>query len=403
MKILHFAKDEKVIPLQQDLFEEAFPGANTWLIQGKSGKPFQHVVLNHNTKQVLPSYFKSKTLKRDSEAFDLLIVHAMDRVHADGVKSVCPGICTIWLGWGYDYYFLLADQIGGIYLDKTEIFRKKLFKAKLKSFFHKLTPTLTLVYFKRAISKSLNYTGFIKYNSLKTVTKRIDVYHVIESEVEMLKKALPNLNADYCKHYYYTVEDVYDKGPPKMAGPHILLGNSASLTNNHCEAFDFLRKISQKERKIIVPLNYGDSLYADEICKIGKNQLGNAFIPLREWLPIDEYNQKISRCGFVIMNHKRQRAFGNINIALYKGAKVFLRSENPLYAYYLSIGVKIYSVENLKQSAENALKPLGSVARENNHKIIGDYMCRKKVVSHIQEMERFVKKNMGSPNRHIKS
>jgi hypothetical protein len=238
----------------------------------------------------------------------------------------------------------------------------------------------------------------LKKNSIQTVAKRIDVYRVFETEVGILEKVLPELKADYCKHYYYTVEDIYNKGPAEMAGPHILLGNSATFTNNHIEAIDILEKIMVSEkRKIIVPLNYGDPSYAEEICQIGKNQLGDPFVPLMDWLTLEEYNQKISQCGFVIMNHKRQQAFGNINTALYKGAKVFLRPENLLYKYYKSIGMKIFSVEDLEKLGENALQPLDTKTQKKNRAIISELMGRKKVVDHIRDLERFViKKSMVS-------
>jgi hypothetical protein len=176
------------------------------------------------------------------------------------------------------------------------------------------------------------------------------------------------------------------------------LGNSATFTNNHIEAIDILEKIMVSEkRKIIVPLNYGDPSYAEEICQIGKNQLGDPFVPLMDWLTLEEYNQKISQCGFVIMNHKRQQAFGNINTALYKGAKVFLRPENLLYKYYKSIGMKIFSVEDLEKLGENALQPLDTKTQKKNRAIISELMGRKKVVDHIRDLERFViKKSMVS-------
>jgi hypothetical protein len=97
------------------------------------------------------------------------------------------------------------------------------------------------------------------------------------------------------------------------------------------------------------------------------------------------------------MNHKRQQAFGNINNALYKGAKVFLRPENLLYKYYKSIGMKIFSVEDLEKFGENALQPLETETKKKNRAIISELMGRKKVVDHIRGLERFViKKRMVS-------
>jgi hypothetical protein len=84
IKILHFAQDEKFIPLQQDLFEEAFPGANTWIIQGKPDRPFQFDVLKYDTRKVLSSYFRSRSLKKESNNFDLLLSRPKSFEHIPG-------------------------------------------------------------------------------------------------------------------------------------------------------------------------------------------------------------------------------------------------------------------------------------------------------------------------------
>ncbi|HOS46626.1 MAG TPA: TDP-N-acetylfucosamine:lipid II N-acetylfucosaminyltransferase [Paludibacter sp.] len=396
IKILHFAPDEKFIPLQQELFEEAFPGANAWRIQATPGKPFRHGISHTSTKQVMPSYFRSRALKKESEEFDLLVVHCMNRNHAAGVKTVRPGICVCWFGWGVDYYHLLSDQLEGLFLDKTKILHQCLAKTNnFKTRIISLNRTKIIDYIKIFLPYILSKLRLIQEDSIETVADRIDVYRILEVEVEMVRKAIPKLRAAFCLHYYYTTEDVYAKGPNEMTGPHILLGNSSSSTNNHIEALDLLQGIVKDERKIIVPLNYGDQSYADEICKIGYKCLGNSFQPLRIWMPIEEYHQKISQCGFVIMNHKRQQAFGNINAALYKGAKVFLRPENPLYKFYLSMGIQICAVEELEKHGDQALKPLDAATRDNNRSIIGDYMSRKRTIQHIRNLEQFViKKRM---------
>jgi hypothetical protein len=401
IKILHFATDEKFIPLQQDLFEEAFPGANTWLITGEPKTPFQHDISTQNTRQVMPYYYRSQRLKKWSENFDLLVVHSMNADHVNGIKNVWSGICVLWLGWGFDYYPLLANKFEGLYLPKTEALIREIKNNNSLKLFYKLTFPKFNTFLKYFSLKILPHSGFLRYNSIQTVAKRIDVYRVLETEIEMLKTELPKLNADHCKHFYYTVEDIYDKGPSEMTGSNILLGNSATFSNNHIEAFDILKKIVCQKRKIITPLNYGNIHYAEKICQMGKKQLGNSFVPLLDWLPLEEYNQKISQCGFVIMNHKRQQAFGNINSALYKGAKVFLRPENLLFKYYKSIGMKIFSIEDFENYGENALQPLDTATQKMNRKVIIKHMSRKKVVEHIRDLEWFVIKKKRTLQKNV--
>lgn len=388
MKILHFAKDEKFILLQQDLYEEAFPGSNAWRIQGEKGKPFKYRISQNNTKRVSNSYFYSRKLRKESEDYDLLVVHAMIPIFAAGVKTVRPGICVLWIGWGVDYYHLLENQLGGLLLEKTEQIQQRVSKSRRR--FKNLNKQIIIEGLKRRVLSIHEYIGLFKGVSLESVAERIDVYRVSEAEVELLKKSLPQLRADFCVHHYFTTEDVYAKGPKEMQGPNVLLGNSAAPTNNHIEAFDLLHKVLPKEYKILVPLGTGDQCYAEEICKIGSNLFSDSFKPIRNWLPIEEYNQRIRQCGYVLMNHRRQQAFGNINAALYKGAKVFLRPENPLYKFYFSMGIQVFSVEEFKEHGVHALQPLDNKIREKNTSIIGEYMSRNNAVKHIRDLEQFV-------------
>ncbi|MGP4883030.1 hypothetical protein ACTXQV_67810, partial [Klebsiella pneumoniae] len=68
---------------------------------------------------------------------------------------------------------------------------------------------------------------------------------------------------------------------------------------------------------------------------------GDKFLPVVDYMPIQQYVGILINCGFVIMNHVRQQALGNILIMLYLGAKVFLREENPVYTFLKNHGVAL--------------------------------------------------------------
>lgn len=112
---------------------------------------------------------------------------------------------------------------------------------------------------------------------------------------------------------------------------NILLGNSSTPTNNHIEAIDRLAELDLKDRKVIVPLNYGDLKYREIVLRYGQDKLGDRFKPLIDFIPFAEYCRLISSCDVVIMNHLRQQALGNIFLALESGAKVFL---NPTSVFH---------------------------------------------------------------------
>jgi len=159
-----------------------------------------------------------------------------------------------------------------------------------------------------------------------------------------LQRALPNFKAQFLPLNYYSTEDVLfrEDSTQNLSGSDILLGNSATSTNNHVEAMQVLAKLGMEGRKVIVPLSYGDMRYQEKIIKIGEKILGKSFIPLINYMPLSEYDQAVSNCGNLIMNHIRQQAIGNISSALLRGGRVFLRPENPIYKFYTRMGVKLF-------------------------------------------------------------
>ncbi|BCV57506.1 hypothetical protein TUM17384_14510 [Shewanella algae] len=124
------------------------------------------------------------------------------------------------------------------------------------------------------------------------------------------------------------------------------MGNSSTYSNNHIEAIDLLSEILD-EQQVISPLGYGDGQYRQYVIDYGRKKLNKKFVPLVDYLPIDTYIGLLKSCGYVVMNHVRQQAVGNIIVMLYLGAKLFLRSDNVVYQFLKSNGAIIYSVEEL--------------------------------------------------------
>jgi hypothetical protein len=129
-------------------------------------------------------------------------------------------------------------------------------------------------------------------------------------------------------------------------GNDILIGNSANYTNNHLEVFYKINEIGIGNRKVILPLSYGDAQYGDYIHYQGVSIFGSDLISLRQFMPLEQYTLTLQRCGIVIMNHYRQQAIGNIVMMIWIGAKVYLNESNTFYNYLKRIGVKVFSIDS---------------------------------------------------------
>jgi hypothetical protein len=103
-------------------------------------------------------------------------------------------------------------------------------------------------------------------------------------------------------------------------------------------------------------------------------------------MPIQDYVATIKQCGYVIMNHKRQQAVGNIVIMLYLGARVFLREENPTFPFLKDLGVVISSVQELEKDISLLHTPLSIEEKERNKRLVSDYWSRESGIARTKAL-----------------
>ena len=108
---------------------------------------------------------------------------------------------------------------------------------------------------------------------------------------------------------------------------NILLGNSATPTNCHFDALEKLAHLKDSNIRIYAPLSYGNTAYADTVTQKAKEIFGDKFIPMRDFMPAEEYFKLLGSIDTAVMAHDRQQAMGNIVPLLYAGKRVYLRRD----------------------------------------------------------------------------
>lgn len=353
IKILHLCTDEKFIDRAINVFELAYPKQNILCVYNK-GEDIIHI----KKKVDFKAGFKESLLGIDFNKVghvDVLIVHSLRDFWFRTIEKLHGKIPVVWLGWGYDYY----DLIGGrnMWLLKNTLLFDRGVNESVK----------------QAIKQKILYP---KIRRLRVI-ERIGFFSpVIPDEYDILKKirnwhSFPkqvdwNYGAAEKDLSCYVSEIAEDNSEKK----NVLVGNSATSTNNHLEIFDVLKNIDIREGRLIIPLNYGDMEYGRKIQKVATDILGERADILMDFMPIEEYMNKISSCGFVIMNHVRQQGVGNIISMIYMGAKVFLREENPTFNFLKRNGVTIFSVQDLEKDNQLLLSPLNQSDINSNRTII---------------------------------
>lgn len=362
MKILHVATDEKFIDSISWQFDR-LDNTKNWfiLLLDSINEPIKYVTCKENFK-IVPKDKKGLLFCiKEIEKHDIIIFHGLNYFQSQIVLKSNEKSKLLWFFWGGEFY------------DNPKFQKFNPLGTKTQELF--INPTLKDK-FKKAIRPSFYYLKNktkIPEQSVLDAAKKIDYFGILyEEEMNYFKSHnyLSN-KTSFFKMTYYPLEFIF-KGIEhiKVNGQNILIGNSASLTNNHIEAFDFLKNANLEKRKLIVPLSYGDMNYAQSINKIGTSIFDEKMTPIFEFMPLDAFNILLGSCNVVIMNHYRQQAVGNIVAALWMGAKVYLNERNTLYQYLKRIGISVYSINQELTQNPTALEGLNEAEILHNRKIL---------------------------------
>lgn len=330
MKIVHIVRDEKFIDAAYSMFERAFPGENEYLL-------FSSEISFKYLKKVKPKVYSDllvyiPAIVRRLVKGDVVIFHAIDNTSLKILEAISGRCKTIWLGWGFDYY-------GFIDLDLYEKNTGHILNGQ-SSFFEKIKAGLFDVFGKGKYPKNV-----------RELINRFDVFSpVIYEDYVMLARSFDAFKPEFLPWNYGTLEDDLIRGfeSKNIDGNNFLLGNSSAPTNNHFEIIDKLSKLNLDAEKVIVPLSYGNSECRKLVVGYASQRLGDRFLPLLDFMPIDDYVTIIQSCSNVVMNHIRQQGLGNIVISLYLGAKVYLNPKSPLYDFFKKNGLFVFTTEEIE-------------------------------------------------------
>ncbi|WP_283642105.1 TDP-N-acetylfucosamine:lipid II N-acetylfucosaminyltransferase [Croceibacter atlanticus] len=293
-KILHVIDDSKFIEMCADTFD---------------------------VKGIKNTFITSNEFNTYDYKPDIIVVHFLRLNIKD--KLLGMSIPIVWFFWGGDGFGL--GKFYNIFLSKkTKHLRMKLaFKKGLRRGLN--------VFFKT------NFPFIIdKFSSGKDILKlikKIDVIvPIMPGDYYLLKQKYNLQNKMFHINYVNTLLSNIETANQSF-GNNILLGNSASYTNNHIEIIDHLSEIDLSGRKVVIPINYGDKEYAKFIEHYSEVKLGEKAFVLIDFLPFDEYQKIIESCSVMIMNHKRQQGLGNIIQALCSGVRIILNKESTIYDY----------------------------------------------------------------------
>tara|TARA_B110001452_G_scaffold120187_1_gene99750 strand:+ start:1995 stop:3152 length:1158 start_codon:yes stop_codon:yes gene_type:complete len=378
MQIAHITKKSHFFHNVSYQFEKAFEGQNSYFLHTRELLSQEEKEAFSKVEQIYFVGDKAKDIAdlfERIQKFDIVFLHGLDMFSSRLMLFADMEPKVVFLFFGGEIYenskILKSKPFGNLTIKKYNNFDNRK---------------------ERFIENSLyriKYVFDTLESKIKKALQKIDYFAVVHKEdydFMIANKVMPS-SVKYFKFSFYPIEFLYNNEiDTSNSGNNILIGNSRSYANNHLEIFSILSKFNIANRKVIVPLSYGNMKGIDSLVQNGKENLGDRFSPLLELMPLDEYNKMLSTCSVAIMNHYRQQAVGNIIALVYSGAKVYLSSQNTVYHFLKRIGCNVYSVENdLITSNINALEPLSKEESTQNKEILYRFLNTEKLIEDLRK------------------
>jgi len=241
---------------------------------------------------------------------------------------------SIWIVWGGDLYQ---------YLDGTLNLKARIFDLFRRRIIHNVRGIGTLV--------SRDYDLIVR--KYKTTADQYNVIYMSDERTKYIKDILNKNNE---------IKDDITR---------IIVGNSATESNNHEEILLELSKFSNHKIEVYCPLSYGQIKYGEKIKHIGNELFGKKFIALDELLSMKEYVELLNRMDIGFFNNDRQQGLGNIYSLLYLGKKVYLRDSTTMWdEMTLDMRLKVFSIKSIKHDNFKGLRSIELEDIKNNINIL---------------------------------
>lgn len=371
-RIAQIFDDDKFTDMGIRLFESVYPGQSDYYILKNDDQPFRYVTspmavgISADTPQQ-QAEFAAVIESRCAAVF----LHAMSHKRQQMALLFSPKIVKVWFIWGYDLYMKwpwlgrrIFEPLTAQYLrkGKSSVYEQ----IKFSNFTFRLFRKSFESWFPAPLQKILHRV----YPSLfyKAVRAMDVVAPIVPTEYQLVQSM--GVYPVHAPFTYGNLEDLLgDKIEENVLhSRNILIGNSADPANNHVDVFKKLSGFDLGDRKVYVPLSYaGDQAYKAFVMQKGQEYLGDCFVPLTDFMKLEDYNQIIASCGFVIFNHIRQQGTGNIIAMGAMGAKIFMNPQSPAFQFYKVLGIEIFSTHALTPQALE--KNLEAASWQHNRRI----------------------------------
>jgi dTDP-N-acetylfucosamine:lipid II N-acetylfucosaminyltransferase len=282
-----------------------------------------------------------------------------------------PALPASWIFWSYEFYHQPET-----YTDLLEPFSLQFYKKNqqtlngLRNQASKLAKKILRIPYRNHLLKQgyqyiKDFYSFLPedYKNVSAVFDQKPAYHPIS---------------------FLSLDEMTSSLSPGHLTNTVIIGHSASVTGNHAEILEKLKKIDP-DNNLLIPMEYGEAAYREEILRLAGNFFPGKVNFITNRLTLTEYNQQLSIAGYAIFNFVKQEGLGNIVFLLWNGTKVFLREESSAFKQFRNWGLKVYSVNKdlNKEALSTLLDPRDAVS---NRKILESLFSEERVREYWQPL-----------------
>ncbi len=341
IRFLHIVKDDKFLSPTMKSFSLADTIASSYICY-TGGKNLRFIKPEDGVEVFESARSFRKRLR--SGDYDVVYLHSLQFSILRFIRSIPKDKVMIWWAWGYDIY---GQQVVGM----KSFINIDIFKPETK----RLTDRFNL---KRFFMRLWMEPLFFLHK--REVLSRVDYFQpVCAVDYDLMKE-----HTGFKARLFYQVGR-YVAVQNQVADPTgaILIGNAASPMENHLDVWLAVKAFIPEQRRIIIPLSYGEMEYAAKV-KNRMSQDGFNLTFIDSYLPKKEYFSLFDSCSYAIFGTLRQHAMGNIYWALRKGIKLFLYRDSVLFQHLKQFGYVVFPIEEI--DGNSFTEPLSPEDQQKN-------------------------------------
>jgi|GEM_PF-5116628 len=333
IRAIHLFSDKKFLPWVRQTFS-ATGWQCSYIILNPKGKASVSII-DDDTIEVSTDTYGQEIILAKLNASEIAFHYFLDNVKADLIHQSDPSILHCWCFYGAEIY------------QQTNLFRNKIYGPVTR----KMLWALPEIKFRYDLRKYYYLFRRLKKPPLTSLLRAIPRIHrilwYVEEEMEKINTSIKLPTWQFFQ--FFSFADIIPAGTQGTSreSKRILIGNSATVENNHADVLEVLKRTSNHQYTISLPLTYGlFPRYKEKIKSSFRKSLGDRVYFLEEHMKLQEYYNFLQQHPTAIFLHYRQQALGNILFMLYTGTKVYLSRQNVVYQWLTRNQIKVYIFED---------------------------------------------------------